>query len=57
MAKSKLEIFLSKKKKRLFCFLLVIFSPRLNKNKRKSLKKGHLARGARLEEFVQLLLF
>ena len=43
-------------RKRLLCFLLVIFSPRHNKNERKALNVEHLVRGW-LEKLVHLQLF
>ena len=52
-SKSKLEVFLPKK--RLFCFLFLNFSPRHNKNQRKALNVEHLARG-QLEKYVHLQL-
>ena len=44
-------------KRRLLCFLFLIFSPSHNKNWWKALHVGHLVRGVWLEELVQLQLF
>ena len=52
----KLPIKLLTLRKRLLCFLLVIFSPRHNKNERKALNVEHLVRGW-LEKLVHLQLF
>ena len=49
--------FFFQKKTTLLCFVLVIFSPRHNKNYRKASNVGHLVIGASLDELVKLQLF